>query len=104
MKRERAWINNLKIFNQICHVAFKFCMPSFPYIMRKGDDMQFTKFLLDNYLQTDGGKNALNFFKNLPGYVRAGDPDKIVEKFINNLLITPLANEFYEFNQEILKT
>ena len=63
--------------------------------------MQFTKFLLDNYLATEEGAKALAFFQNLPKYAAAGDPDGRIKRFINSLLLSPLAGEWYKFGYEI---
>lgn len=63
--------------------------------------MQFRKFLLDNYLDTKEGKEALQFFENFPQYVISGDPNNNIIKFINSLLISPLAEELFNFKQVI---
>lgn len=63
--------------------------------------MQFTKFLLDNYLATEEGARALSFFQNLPKYAAAGDPEGRIRKFIDSLLLSPLADEWYEFGEEV---
>lgn len=63
--------------------------------------MQFTKFLLDNYLKTEEGEGALYFFENFPQYIISGDHNNTVKKFINNLLIAPLAQDCFDFNQVI---
>lgn len=57
--------------------------------------MKFTKFLLENYLNTSEGAESLLFFQGLPDYIRTGDPDNKIIQFINQLLLTPLANEWY---------
>lgn len=63
--------------------------------------MQFTRFLLDNYLATEEGAQALQFFQNLPKYAAAGDPDGRIKKFIDSLLLSSLADEWYEFGDEV---
>ncbi|MBD5418071.1 MAG: hypothetical protein HDR50_10600 [Desulfovibrio sp.] len=63
--------------------------------------MQFTRFLLDNYLATGEGAQALSFFQNLPKYAAAGDPDGRIKRFIDSLLLSPLAAEWYNFGYEI---
>lgn len=63
--------------------------------------MQFTKFILDNYLKTEEGFKGLQFFQNLPKYILEGDPDKTVSKFIDCLLLVPLAEEWFNFNCNI---
>ena len=63
--------------------------------------MQFARFLLDNYLATEEGAQVLSFFQNLPKYVAAGDPDDRIKRFIDSLLLSPLAHEWYEFDYEI---
>ena len=63
--------------------------------------MQFTKFLLDNYLETEEGTQALSFFQNLPKYAAAGDPDGRIKRYIDSLLLSPLAEEWYEFGDEV---
>lgn len=61
--------------------------------------MQFTRFVFDNYLQTDEGREALQFFKSFPKYVTEGDPNNTIKRFVDNLLLIPLANEWYHFDQ-----
>ncbi|WP_206215310.1 hypothetical protein [Desulfovibrio sp. ZJ200] len=56
---------------------------------------------MDNYLKTEEGKEALHFFENFPKYVISGDPNNTIKKFINNLLIIPLAKEWFDFTQSI---
>lgn len=63
--------------------------------------MQFTKFLLDNYLATEEGAQALAFFQDLPKYAAAGDPDGRIKNFVDDLLLVPLAEEWYEFGYEV---
>lgn len=63
--------------------------------------MQFTRFLLDNYLATTEGAQALSFFQNLPKYVADGDPDNKIAKFTNDLLLLPLAEDFFVAKRDI---
>ncbi|MDR2892350.1 MAG: hypothetical protein LBV80_04610 [Deltaproteobacteria bacterium] len=57
--------------------------------------MQFTRFLLDNYLATAEGTQALHFFQNLPQYVVNGDSDNNIAKFIDDLLLMSLPDGWY---------
>lgn len=63
--------------------------------------MQFNRFLLDNYLATDDGKEALSFFQNLPKYVATGDPDNKIVKFIDELLLVPQAEMFFDIARNV---
>lgn len=58
--------------------------------------MKFTKFLLENYLATPEGAESLLFFQNLTDYIRTGDPDNQIGKFIDKLLLIPLADVSYD--------
>lgn len=57
--------------------------------------MQFTKFLLDDYISTPLGASSLSFFKNLPQYIRSGDPERHISKYIDSLLLVPLSLDWY---------
>ena len=65
--------------------------------------MQFTRFLLDNYLKTAEGSRILKFFQNLPKYIADGDKDNKVQNFIDKLLIAPLPDKWFVFDYEINK-
>ena len=68
-----------------------------------GEIMQFTRFLLDNYLKTAEGSRILKFFQNLPKYIADGDKDNKVQNFIDKLLIAPLPDKWFVFDYEINK-
>lgn len=63
--------------------------------------MRFTRFLLDNYLATEEGARVLQFLHDLPKNAAAGDPDGRIKSFIDSLLLSPLADEWYTFGYEI---
>jgi hypothetical protein len=63
--------------------------------------IQFTRFLLDNYLSTDEGIQALEFFKNLAHLVKSGDPNRQIDSFVNKLLLQPLYEVFFSISRDV---
>lgn len=64
--------------------------------------MQFKKFLLDDYLQTDDGKKCYEFFQNIKDIFFHGQ--KRFFDFVDSWLTSPVAQDFFwntEFTEEL---
>lgn len=64
--------------------------------------MQFKKFLLDDYLQTDDGKKCYEFFQNIKD-IFFHDQKRFFD-FVDSWLTSPVAQDFFwntEFTEEL---
>ena len=56
---------------------------------------------LGEYLATAEGTQALLFFQNFPKFVADGDPGNNIAKFVDALLLTPLAEDVFNVKRDI---
>lgn len=64
--------------------------------------MEFTRFLLETYMETAEGKNTFNFFINLPQLLSSQEKRNEVINFINKRLIIPIAEDSFNFDYNII--